>query len=108
MDPAEPVIIRSGLFDLNGNDQSIASLDMIGGRVTTAAGTLSIGTTGVFVRSHATPAVIDGKVRLVGIGSTIFTVQDGAAAADLIVNAAVSGPNVVIKRDVGTMIFNAN
>ncbi len=78
----------SGLLDLDGNSDTIASLTMSGGAVTTDAGTLTLGgnltTLGV-----STTASISGKLSLGGV-TRIFNVASGAASPDLIISAVIS------------------
>src|SRR5205823_6147486 len=75
----------SGLFDLNGFSETITTLGMTGGSVTTGAGTLTL-TSGITTNADPSTATISGNLNLNGVGTGWF-VSDGAAAVDLQVDA---------------------
>ncbi len=61
-----------------------------GSQVTTGAGTLTLGGNVILTASGTNSASTSGKLDL-GSASPTFTVNDGAAAVDLDVSAAISG-----------------
>jgi len=81
-------IDTDGLFALNGNDQTIGTLSMTAGSVTTGAGTLTLGGN-VSSASDATSATISGNLNLGGATRT-FTIDNGAAASDMTISAIIS------------------
>jgi autotransporter-associated beta strand protein len=97
-------INQSGLFDLNGNNETIASLNMTGGTAQTGAGILTLGSSSgnVTTSASASTATITGKLQLSASSST-FNVANGTAATDLSVTAAVSGAANIIKTGAGIM-----
>jgi autotransporter-associated beta strand protein len=95
-DGAPVTIHESRQLDLNGLSDSIGTLTMIGGTLTTSgSGTLGTLTLGGDLTSQpsSTPATISGRVSLNGATRT-FTVADGAAAVDLDVLAEITGGSV--------------
>jgi fibronectin-binding autotransporter adhesin len=122
------VIASSGQFDLNGNNETIGTLEMSGGSVTTGTGVFSVDDE---VLVHAGPtSTIAGTMRLIRddtVGNTPFTVDANAellVSADLTVNNVTAlfgfhklgpgrlrltgnnthdGPNIV---EAGTLEFN--
>ncbi len=81
-------IVSDGLFALNGNNQTIGTLSMTAGSVTTVAGTLPLGgnVTGV---GAAPSATISGNLDLGGVTRT-FTIADGGALEDMVISAILS------------------
>jgi autotransporter-associated beta strand protein len=108
------VTINDGVLDLNGRSNTIASLNMTGGTVTTAStsvtvvGTLTLGGD-VTATSDADGnfARIDGILSL-GSASRTFTVTQGPSGQELVVNAAVSGGSFVglVKEGNGDMVLS--
>lgn len=84
---APVTLASSGIFDLNGYNQSIGSLTMQGGTITTGTGTLFLGGD---VTTAATSAVIYGNLNLGSTGRT-FTVAHVMSDVDLWLNANVNG-----------------
>src|SRR5262249_44777308 len=82
----------------------VASLNMTGGAVDSAAGTLTL-TGGVTATSDATGlgAFIDGNLAL---GTGVFTVNDGPGTVDLEGAANVSGAVALTKNGTGTMVLS--
>jgi len=77
-----------GSLELNGNNNTIASLTMTGGSVSTGVGTLTLG--GNVAYTGATnAATISGNLDLGGT-TRIFQVNDGVAADDLVVSARIA------------------
>jgi autotransporter-associated beta strand protein len=95
------VTINDGALDLNGRSNTIASLTMTGGTVTTAsAGTTIVGTLALGGDVTATSdadgnfARIDGSLSL-GPANRTFTVTQGQSGQELVVTAVVSGGTFV-------------
>jgi autotransporter-associated beta strand protein len=96
----------NGVFDLNGEADTITGLTMTGGTVQTEAGTLTLAGT-VTSNLSSTSAVINGNLTLgFGNGQT-FNVADGAAAQDLVLNAVVID-GIIQKTGAGTLVLNGN
>ena len=88
------------LLDLNGFSDTIGSLNMTGGSVTTGAGTLTLGgnlTTGI----TASTGTIAGNLSLGGAART-FTVGNNAPAIDVDVSASITNGGLV-KDGAGTL-----
>jgi autotransporter-associated beta strand protein len=105
---------RSGVFDLNGNNETISALIMEGGttaattgRVQTGAGTLTLGGD-VTLNTNAqslVSATIAGNLDLGGATRT-FTIDDNTAISrDMDVSAVVSNGGVT-KEGAGTLTFS--
>ena len=86
--PSAAVTVNAlGVLDLNGNAQTIGSLTMGGGQVATGAGTLTLN--GDLLYNGASEgAAISGRLDLGGAPRT-FEIANGAATADLAVNATI-------------------
>jgi len=93
----------SGLLDLNGFSDTVGTLYMTAGTITTGSGTLSLDQ---FVETFAHPLTssITGNIGL-GTAPRSFNVHDGAAAIDLNVSAAITAGagGQLIKEGAGTM-----
>jgi fibronectin-binding autotransporter adhesin len=102
--PNKAVTINSdGLLDLNNFSDSIGSLNMTGGNVTTGSGTLTLGGD-VTSNASASTATISGKLALGA--NRIFNIADGAAATDMLVSADISGAFGVTKNGTGELVFS--
>ena len=88
-DTSDVTVKNSALFDLNDHVDRIASLTMKGGTIDSGTGTLILGGN-VTTLDDANSAVINGALSLGGASRT-FDVRSGAAAADLRINATISG-----------------
>src|SRR6266581_4429544 len=108
---SDVTVKNSGLMDLNGHDDHIASLTMQGGTIQTGAGTLILGgnVTGLGDTNKAT---INGNLSLGGATRT-FDISSGAAAPDMVVNATITPGTTgfasagVIKNGGGSLEFTA-
>lgn len=108
-DAAAVTINNSGTLNLNAFNETIASLTMTGGLVTTSTGTLTLNGN-VTTNANSTAATINGNLSL-GSATPTFTIADGAADHDLLVNAVIAGPagSGIIKNGPGRMtLFGAN
>ncbi len=85
---SDVTVKNSGLFDLNGNSDRIASLTMQGGEVDSGAGTLIL-SGNLTTLSDASTAIINGNLSLGGATRT-FDVSSGSPSPDLRINAAIS------------------
>jgi autotransporter-associated beta strand protein len=101
---AAVTVLGSGLLDLNGFNEQIGSLTMTGGNVQTGVGSLTPGN--VTTNASSGAATITGNLSL-GVTSRTFTVANGTAANDLVLNATISSPTSVnlTKEGAGTMVF---
>lgn len=100
---AEVGLGLDGEFDLNGFDQTIAGLEMTGGRVSTGVGTLALG--GDVVSAAATSqAAIYGNLDLGG-SARIFDVAHSDLPVGLLVAAVITNGNLD-KRGEGTLELN--
>jgi fibronectin-binding autotransporter adhesin len=93
-DTADVVVKNSGLFDLNGNSDRVASLTMQGGTVDSGAGTLILGGN-LSTVADVNGALIEGHLSLGGASRT-FNVASGPASADLRINATISDGSIAI------------
>ena len=100
-----PVTVNYGTLDLNGNSDTIVSLAMTGGAVTTSAGTLTLAGN-VTGNASAMTATISGKLEL-GAVTRIFTISGGAAPTmnDMSITAIISstGAYGITKAGLGTL-----
>ncbi len=109
--PTIPITLRGAgaHFNLNGFAETIGNLVMTSGTVSTGAATLTFsGTVNTF--AAATPATLNGNLTSANGGTRFWTIEDGAAADDLVVNGVVSGPGslVVVKSGEGQTVFAGN
>jgi autotransporter-associated beta strand protein len=92
-------------FDLNGHDESIASLTLTGGTVNTGAGTLTLSgniTSNIAIAS----AAINGNLNLTGVAPTLI-VNNGPAVNDLVIAADISTAGLT-KIGLGTLVLSGN
>ena len=83
------VIVRGGLYNLNGNSDTIGALTLSAGTVATGAGTLTLGGTVTTVANANFTSLITGNL---GLGAArTFDIGDGLMDNDAIVTAVVSG-----------------
>jgi autotransporter-associated beta strand protein/T5SS/PEP-CTERM-associated repeat protein len=87
-DNATVSVLSSGLFDLNGFNETIDALNMTGGSVTSGTGTLVLGGN-VTGNADAATATISGNLNLGG-ATRSFTIADGAAAEDMKITAVIT------------------
>jgi fibronectin-binding autotransporter adhesin len=112
---AAVTIVERGVFDLNGEDQTVGSLNMTGGRIQmtreSVVATLTLGgdvtaTSGSTDPNTADPnsatPTIDGKLSLGGATRT-FDVADGPDPNDLLIVGPISGSAGLIKTGTGVM-----
>jgi autotransporter-associated beta strand protein/T5SS/PEP-CTERM-associated repeat protein len=105
-DTATVTVLNSGLFDLNGFNETIAALSLTGGSVTSGSGTLVLGGN-VTGNADPTTATITGNLSLGGATRT-FTIADGSPDTDLSITAVVSN-GAVTKDGAGTLaLFGTN
>jgi autotransporter-associated beta strand protein len=88
-DTSDLTVRNSGLFDLNDNTDRIGSLTMQGGTVDSGTGALILGGN-ITTFDDDNTAFINGNLSLGGASRT-FDVNSGEAAADLRINAVISG-----------------
>ena len=97
---------RDGLFDLNGFNQTIASLSMTGGDVKTGTGVLTLNGP-VNGNANATPATISGILDLGGVDNRLFTIIRGPGGDDMVVSALIQDGGLV-KSGTGILVFAHN
>jgi len=105
------LLAPSSLLDLNNRSAVVTDLTLVGSTVQTGGGTLTLNGS-VHVNASPATAVING---ILNFNNAIhnFNVADGAAADDLVVNAAIIGgggfTSVLTKNGTGLMaLTNAN
>lgn len=98
----------SGVLDLNSKLETIASLAMTGGLVTTGAGTLTL-LGNVTTAANDSSATINGILSL-GLSTRTFTIADGVAVLDLLINARIIGATGagLIKNGAGMLDLTAD
>ncbi|WP_171471971.1 autotransporter-associated beta strand repeat-containing protein [Frigoriglobus tundricola] len=95
-------------LDLNGFDDTIASLSLTGSAVTTGAGTLTVHAAGgITTLASSQTATLSGRLAF-DAANNFFTVAQGTTASgiDLSVSAVVSSFANIIKAGAGTMAFS--
>lgn len=103
-------IDESGLLDLNGFSDTVGALTILGGNITTGAGTLTMNNNLLATfRGTGAAANIAGNLAL-GASTRTFTVTNtpGPGTADLVVTAAVSGTGGIIKAGDGLVVLSAS
>jgi fibronectin-binding autotransporter adhesin len=105
-DTSEVTIYDNGLLDLNGSDETIASLTLNGGTVDSGAGQLTLDGHVTATSTTNSVAVIDGELSL-GLTTRTFTVHDGPFFPDLRIDAIVRGFGGLTKAGAGTLELNA-
>jgi autotransporter-associated beta strand protein len=105
-DTSSVTVYADGLLSTNGYNDTIGSLTMQGGYVTTGTGTLTLNGN-VTTLAASTTAYIEGNLSLgMGIGPKTFTVASGTAGGDdLGVKATISGGSgaELVKAGAGAM-----
>ncbi len=87
-DTAGAVTIIDGSFITNGGNYTVASLAMTGGSIATGTGTLTLN--GNVTYNYGAQSIIGGILNL-GTAARTFTVVDGVATDDMVVNAQIIG-----------------
>lgn len=97
------------LLNTNGQAETVGTLLLTSGTISTSGAILNFsGTLNTF--ASVSPATINGNLTSTGSGVRFWTIEDGAAADDLIVNGAVNGPGtfVLVKSGEGRVAFAGN
>ncbi len=104
-----PILINeSGLLDLNGFSDLVGALTLIGGDITTGAGTLTLNNNVSAISTSAGGgANISGNLAL-GATTRTFTVDNGPFDVDLSISAAISGSGGIIKTGEGLMRLSSS
>ena len=106
---AAVTINNSGLLDLNSKNQTVASLSISGGSVTTETGTLTLAgnVASTAQLSNLTAATISGNLAL-GATRTFDVQQGNLGGPDMVISAAISGSGFgITKIDNGTLQLSA-
>lgn len=101
-------ILEGGLLDLNNHNDSVDKIKMTSGLVTTGTGTLTISNTGgtsLLTYASSNSSTITGHLAFDG-DLPMVSVQNGAAAVDLNVNATIQISKGLIKSGDGVMKIN--
>lgn len=95
--------------DLNGHTDTITTLVLEGGQVTTGNGVLSV-LGDISCTADAASASISGKLHLAGQRTHLLVVPDGTATVDLTLGADISGDvnDKLRKADLGRVDFAGN
>lgn len=103
---------ESGTFDLNNKNEGIAGLRLWGGDVKTGSGTLTIANAGgdeIHSYASSQTSTITGKLKSDLAQGTTITVDNGSAATDLDISAAISGSTAKItKNGAGTLQYSGS
>ena len=112
---AAVTVNNSGLLDLNSNSNTIGSLIMSGGTVTTETGTLTLGgnVAGLASSTNLTPATINGNLAL-GTAVRTFDIQQGDVVTNGVLNptwlstrsSAARGGGINKISDPGTLLLD--
>jgi autotransporter-associated beta strand protein len=97
------------LFDLNGQAETVGALALTGSTITTGGATLSFsGLLNTF--ASATSATITGNLTSTAGGIRAWTIQDGAAADDLVTSGVIAGPvgMTIAKQGEGRVVLGGN
>jgi autotransporter-associated beta strand protein len=98
---------QGGTLALNNHSDAIAGLTLTGGSVTTGTGTLTLANTGngtLTTNASTTAATISGNLGLAAYSHT-FSIADGSALNDLLLNASLTGSGNLVKTGAGTLTF---
>lgn len=103
-DTARVTVNSDGFLNLNTGErqETIGTLEMNGGLVSTALGTGALAVSAVQSNANAATAMITGQLDLGGVTRT-FNVANGTAASDLEISANILTSGGVIKTGAGTL-----
>lgn len=109
--PTITVVLKGAgaLFNLNGQAETIGNLSLTGGTVSTGGATLNFsGTVNTF--AAATSAVLNGNLNSTNNSIRFWTIEQGGADDDLLVNGVVNGGSnfVLVKSGEGRVNFVGN
>ena len=101
------VAVRGGLYNLNGNSDTIGALTLSAGTVNTGAGTLTLGGTFTTVANANFTSLVTGNL---GLGAARnFDIGDGLMDNDAIITAVVSGAFAPTKTGgAGVLVFSGD
>lgn len=99
------VTMRGGLYNLNGNSDTIGALTLTAGTVTTGAGTITLGSDLTTIANGNAASLVTGNL---GLGANrIFNIGDGLMDNDAIISAVISGGFTVTKSTgAGVLVFS--
>ncbi len=99
-------VASAGTFDLNNFNETVTSLSMAAGAVTTGTGTLTLsGGSAITTSANASGSTISGNLALSPY-SAALNIADGAATYDLDISAVVSGSSILNKTGLGAVRLN--
>ncbi len=89
---ASGIVLGDGItLDLNGNSETVGTVELTGATITTGTGTLTIGGTVTILPSPTdVPTTISGNLSNGG-ATRKYVITDGVAAEDLLLNANLTG-----------------
>lgn len=98
------VTIRHGIYNLNGNSDTIGALTLTSSEVLTGAGTLTLGGDMVSIANGNFASKISGNL---GLGANrVFNIGDGLMDNDTVISAVISGAFTVTKSTgTGVLVF---
>jgi autotransporter-associated beta strand protein len=102
---------RGSLLNLNGRSDTVGELTLLGGRVATGAGTLTLNgnliATSVANGAVEFPALVEGNLAL-GSATRTLTISDGPATTDATIAAVISGTAGLTKAGAGRLLLSGN
>ncbi len=101
------VTMKGGLYNLNGNSDTIGALTLTAGSVSTGAGTLTLGGTVTTIANANFTSLITGNL---GLGAArTFDIGDGLMDNDAIITAVISGAFAPTKSTgAGVLMFSGD
>lgn len=104
------VTIVGGLYNLNGNSDSIGNISINAGTITTGAGTLTTATGSITtIANNNFTSLITGNLALPAGGGATFNIGDGLMDNDAFISAVISGSTTITKSTgTGVLMLSGN
>ncbi|MCX6792637.1 MAG: autotransporter-associated beta strand repeat-containing protein [Candidatus Falkowbacteria bacterium] len=101
------VTVVNGIYDLNGNSDTIGALNLNAGTVRSGSGTLTLGGTVTTTANNNVSSTISGNL---GLGAArSFNIGDSVVDNDVVVSAVISGAFAITKdTGAGVLVFSGN
>lgn len=98
------VTVNGGIYNLNGNSDTIGALTLRGGTVTTGVGTITLGGNLTTIANGNITSLVTGNL---GLGANrVFDIGDGLMDNDAVITAVISGAFTVTKSTgAGVLVF---